>query len=175
MLNNEGKCYSFDSRGSGYGRGEGCAVIILKRVDDALQGKDPIRAIIRNTAINQDGRTSGITFPSTLAQENLQRTVYKDVAINPQSVAYVEAHGTGTVAGDMAEIEAIAKVFCTPGARTLYVGSAKTNIGHLEASSGVAGLIKGALILEKGLIPPNASFEEPKRNLRLGERNIEVT
>lgn len=99
MLNADGKSYAFDSRGSGYGRGEGVATVILKRLEDALQDSDPVRAIIRNTGVNQDGRTSGITLPSQESQQMLVRSVYKDVGLDPTETPYVEAHGTGTVAG----------------------------------------------------------------------------
>lgn len=99
MLNDDGKSYAFDSRGSGYGRGEGVATIVLKRLDDAIRDSDPVRAIVRNTGINQDGRTSGITFPNQKSQETLIRSVYEAAGLDPQRTTYVEAHGTGTVAG----------------------------------------------------------------------------
>ncbi|MCJ1404087.1 hypothetical protein MMC11_007312 [Xylographa trunciseda] len=174
MLSDQGKSFSFDSRGSGYGRGEGVGTIVLKRLDDALRARDPIRAVICNTAVNQDGKTPGITLPSRPAQERLYRRVYEDVGIDPRDTGYVEAHGTGTVAGDLAEIEAIANVFCENRQTSLHVGSIKSNIGHLESSSGVAGLIKAVLVLEKGLIPPNANFETPKEELCLKDHKIRV-
>lgn len=174
MLNGEGKSYSFDARGTGYGRGEGIACLVLKRLDDALQAKDPIRAIIRGTAVNQDGKTAGITLPSREAQERLQRRLYQDINIDPRSVGYVEAHGTGTVAGDLAEMEAIANVFCNEREEHIFVGSVKSNIGHLEGASGLAGVIKAILALEKRMIPPNINFKDPKPGLKLKERNITV-
>ena len=174
MLNGEGKSFSFDARGTGYGRGEGIACLVLKRLDDALQAKDPIRAIIRGSAVNQDGKTAGITLPSREAQENLQRRLYQDINIDPRSVGYVEAHGTGTVAGDLAEMEAIANVFCSEREEPILVGSVKSNIGHLEGASGLAGIIKAILALEKGMIPPNINFENPKPGLKLKEWKITV-
>jgi len=174
MLNDHGKSYSFDSRGSGYGRGEGVATLVLKRLDDALQAGDPIRAIICNTAINQDGKTFGITLPSEQAQEALQRFAYDEACIDPRDVGYIEAHGTGTSAGDYAEIKAIANVFCANRKGPLHVGSIKSNIGHLEGASGLAGLIKAVLVLEKGFIPPNPEFRLPKPELRLSDRGITV-
>ncbi len=174
MLNEDGRCHSFDSRGSGYGRGEGSATVIVKKLDDAIRCGDPIRGIICNTAVNQDGKTSGITFPSQIAQENLQRSIYEKTAIDPRTVGYVEAHGTGTSAGDLAEIGAIGAVFCNDRESPLYVGSIKSNVGHLESASGLAGLIKAILVLEKGLIPPNADFQVTKAELKLSNHNIIV-
>lgn len=174
LLNKDGRSYSFDSRGSGYGRGEGSAVVIVKRLDDALSCGDPIRAVIRSTASNQDGRTSGITVPNQVAQEQLQRSIYENAGLDPSTVGYIEAHGTGTKAGDLAEIGAIRNVFCTDRILPLYVGSIKSNIGHLEAASGLAGLIKAVSVLEKGIIPPNVGFETPKKALRLEDGKLMV-
>ena len=174
MLNNDGRSYPFDSRGSGYGRGEGIAAFILKRWDDAITSGDPVRAVIRKTGVNQDGKTSGITQPNQGSQSRLHRSIYRDVGIDCSSIGYVEAHGTGTAAGDLAEIAAIADVLCERRKSPLFIGSIKSNIGHLESLSGLAGLLKAVLILEKGLIPPNADFGVPKPELKLSERNIKV-
>lgn len=176
MLDDTGRSYSFDRRGNGYGRGEGVTAILIKRLDLALQAGDHVRAIIRNTAVNQDGKTPGITLPSQMAQEHLQRSIYQDAGLNPFDVSYIEAHGTGTTAGDLTEMKAISNVFRDHGqaSGSLFVGSIKSNIGHLESSSGLAGLIKAVLILEKGFIPPNADFRTPKPNLKLDEWNIKV-
>lgn len=176
MLNDAGRSYAFDSRGSGYGRGEGVVTVLLKRLDEALRAADSVRAIIRSTAVNQDGKTDGITLPSQEAQENLARLVYNRAGLNPLNTNYVEAHGTGTVSGDLLEMQGIATVFCENGDRqgTLYVGSIKSNIGHLESSSGLAGLIKTVLVLEKGVIPPNADFQAKKKDLKLEDWNIKV-
>ncbi|KAK2011526.1 beta-ketoacyl synthase domain-containing protein [Colletotrichum eremochloae] len=177
MTNPDGKCYVFDSRGSGYARGEGVVTLILKRLDDAVRDGDKVHAIIRNSGLNQDGKTVGLTLPNPIAQANLMRLVYKNAGLDPADTVYVEAHGTGTqAAGDNAEISSIAEVFCPEGQREdgLYVGSIKSNIGHLEASSGVAGLLKAILILKHGAIPPNIDFIEPKPVLHLEERKIKV-
>ena len=176
MLNTTGRSYPFDSRGSGYGRGEGVTTVLLKRLDDALREGDCIRAIIRNTAVNQDGKTNGITLPSQSAQESLQKSIYQSVGLDPGHTCYVEAHGTGTEAGDLAELQGISNVFCkaTHRSSTLYVGSIKSNIGHLESSSGLAGLIKTVLVLEKGYIPPNADFRTIKPNLKLKDWKLRV-
>lgn len=174
MLNEDGRCYPFDSRGSGYGRGEGCATIVVKILIDALRCGDPIRGVICNTAVNQDGKTSGITFPNQVAQENLQPSIYEKSAIDPRTVGYVEGHGTGTSAGDLAEIGAIGAIFCNDRDSPLYVGSIKSNIGHLESASRPVGLVKVILVLEKGLIPPNADFKVAKAELKLSNHNIIV-
>lgn len=175
MLNDDGRSYAFDARGSGYGRGEGVTCLLLKRLDDALKAGDTIRAVIRDTAVNQDGRTSGITLPSQQAQEALQRSIFRTSGIDPLDIDYVEAHGTGTVAGDQAELQAIAKVFCENRTSNLHVGSIKSNIGHLESASGLAGVIKAILVLENKLIPPNHDFQVPKASLKLGEWKIKVS
>ena len=182
MLNPHGKCYSFDSRGSGYGRGEGAGMVVLKRLTDALHSGDPIRAIIRNTGVNQDGRTSGITLPSQESQRDLIQAVYARAGLRPQDTGYVEAHGTGTVAGDAKEIGAIAEVFCCERGRyeanstaSVNVGSIKANIGHTESAAGIAALIKAVLVLEKGAIPPNVNLEILKDGLALEDRGISVS
>lgn len=174
MLNSDGNSYSFDAHGAGYGRGEGIAAIVLKRLKDALKDKDPIRAVIHATAINQDGRTAGLTKPSSQAQAELHRSVFANSALCPQDIGYVETHGTGTVTGDLAESQAISEVYQTSSEHPVYVGSIKSNLGHLEATSGLASLIKAILIMEKKLIPPNADFGDPKPSLDLAKRGLIV-
>lgn len=175
MLSDTGRSHPFDSRGSGYGRGEGVTTVLIKRLDDALQAGDPVRAIIRNTAVNHDGKTNGITLPNQRSQESLERSIYQGAGLDPHNICYVEAHGTGTAAGDLAELQGIANVFCgNDRQHNLYVGSIKSNIGHLESSSGLAGLIKTILILEKGFIPPNADFLNRKQDLKLEDWKMEV-
>lgn len=177
ILNPEGRCFAFDSRGSGYGRGEGVATIVLKRLDDALKAGDNIRAVIRHTGVNQDGKTSGIALPSQQAQEILVRGMYQELGLEPLDVQYIEAHGTGTIAGDTTEMRSISSVFCNGNRRQhpLYVGSVKSNIGHLESASGLAGLVKTVLILEKGYIPPNINLEEIKSGLEDQIQQIRVS
>lgn len=176
MLNGNGRSYSFDARGAGYGRGEGVTAVILKRLDDALEAGDNIRAVIRNTSINHDGKTNGITFPSSDAQEALQRKAYQQAGSDPSAVQYIEAHGTGTAAGDVAELQGIAQAFCKDRSfsNPLYVGSIKSSIGHLESASGLAGVIKAVLMLERGYILPNANFQKPKPGMKLDEWKIKV-
>ncbi|TEY79898.1 hypothetical protein BOTCAL_0040g00130 [Botryotinia calthae] len=175
MLNDSGRSFPFDERGSGYGRGEGVVTVLLKRLDHAIRMGDNIRSVICSTAVNQDGKTNGITLPDSQAQESLIRLVYKNSNLDPCKIDYIEAHGTGTIAGDLAEIQTIKNVFC--GDRRvseLYVGSIKSNIGHLESSSGLAGLIKAVLFLERGVILPNSDFIQEKKGLALDEWKIKI-
>ncbi len=176
MLGEEGKCYTYDSRGSGYGRGEGAVSVVLKPLDLAIHDGDSIRAMIRNSGTNQDGKTNGITFPNGEAQASLMRSVYQYAGLDPMDTAYVEAHGTGTAAGDPVEAQAIACVFA--GNREidnpLYVGSVKTNIGHLEAASGLAAIVKTVFALTEGMIPPNINFEKSNKDIPLEEWNMKV-
>src|SRR5687768_17395032 len=175
MLNDDGKSYTFDSRGSGYGRGEGVATVVIKRLRDALEDGDTIHSVIRISGSNQDGKTNGVTLPSPEAQEALMRQVYKNAGLDPHETLYVEAHGTGTVAGDHAEAKSLSRVFCErKRPRNLWVGSVKTNMGHLEAASGLAGLIKAVMVLKKKQIPPNLNYIEPKSGLMLDERQLQV-
>ncbi|KAL8668761.1 MAG: hypothetical protein Q9168_006619 [Polycauliona sp. 1 TL-2023] len=161
MLSADGKCYSFDHRGTGYGRGEGFGVLVLKRLADAVRDQDTIRAIIRNTGCNQDGYTPGITQPNSLSQETLIKNTYSSVGISMLPTRYFEAHGTGTPVGDPAETQALGSAFSKTRSvqDPLWVGAVKSNIGHLEGCSGIASVIKTILVLEKGIIPPNTNFE----------------
>ncbi|KAK3942538.1 putative polyketide synthase protein [Diplogelasinospora grovesii] len=177
MIGSTGRSYPFDSRGEGYGRGEGCVVLVLKRLQDALRDRDSIRTVIRGTALNQDGYTAaGITHPNGAAQAALIRAAYAQANLRPQDVAYVEAHGTGTVAGDREELAALAEVFTGQQDRRLplYVGSIKGSIGHTENTSGLASLVKAALILDREIIPPVAGFSKssPKPGLPLDRVRI---
>ena len=160
FLSPSGQCLSFDHRANGYARAEGVGTLILKPLRGAIRDGDTIRAVIRGTGINQDGKTPGITVPSSLAQETLIRDIYRGVGLGFEETMFVEAHATGTAAGDPCESEALARVFGpTHDEIPLHVGAIKSNIGHLEGGSGVAGLIKAVYALEKGIIPPNANFE----------------
>ncbi|KAL3432034.1 putative polyketide synthase [Aspergillus tetrazonus] len=173
FLSADGKCYAFDSRASGYGRGEGVATLVLKRLSDALAAGDPIRAVIRESMVNQDGKTETITSPSLEAQERLVRGCYQKAGLDPVETQYFEAHGTGTQSGDTVEAQGIATVFAARE-QPLPIGSIKTNIGHTEAASGLASLIKTALAMEKGVIPPSINFEEVNPKLKLDEWNLRV-
>ncbi|KAI1779417.1 ketoacyl-synt-domain-containing protein [Hypoxylon cercidicola] len=163
FLSPDGKCYSFDARANGYGRGEGVGIVVLKRLKDAIRDNDNIRAVIRGSRVNQDGRTPGITLPSAEAQLRNISTVYKRAGLSVDKTAYVECHGTGTQAGDWRELKAISDALCAERdpAEPIYVGSVKANIGHLEGCAGIAGLIKGILAIENGMIPKQLNFEAP--------------
>ena len=152
------------------------ATIIIKPLSDALRDGNNVRAVITASALNQDGKTPTITSPSQAAQEELIRTCYREVGLNPRDTCYVEAHGTGTKAGDPVESRAIGSVFGKgrSAQNPLYVSSIKTNIGHLEAASGIAAVIKVALALEKGLIPPSINFETPNADIDMAHLKITV-
>lgn len=140
FLSPDGRCFSFDHKANGYGRGEGVGTIIVKRLSDALKDGDTIRAVIRGTGVNQDGRTAGISLPSSQAQESLMRSVYAEAGLTLNETHMVEAHGTGTAAGDPLEASAIARTFSSRRKDIpLYVGAIKSSIGHLEGGAGIAG------------------------------------
>jgi acyl transferase domain-containing protein len=157
FLSPDGKCYSFDERANGYARGEGIVSLVIKPLSTALRDGDTIRALIRGTGVNSDGRTPGITQPSSEAQVALIRETYSRFGLDPSLTRYFEAHGTGTAMGDLLEAKAIATVFSRKhrGDSPLIVGALKSNIGHLEGASGLAGVIKAILVLENEVIPPN--------------------
>jgi acyl transferase domain-containing protein/SAM-dependent methyltransferase/acyl carrier protein len=163
MLAPDGRCKTFDKSADGYVRGEGAGVVVLKRLSDALAAGDRIHALVRGSAVNQDGRSSGLTVPNGPAQEAVIREALKSAALTPADVQYVEAHGTGTSLGDPIEVQALARALGEGHSQAdpLIVGSAKTNIGHLEAAAGIAGLIKLSLALQHKRIPQHLHFREP--------------
>ena len=177
LLSPDGRSYSFDDRAvNGFGRGEGTSCIVLKPLEAALRDHDPIRAIIRNSGTNQDGKTAGITMPNGEAQVALIQSVYKTAGLDPLATEYIEAHGTGTAVGDPIEAAALGKVFGRkPDQRPLYIGSIKSNIGHLEGASGVCSIIKSALMLERKFLLPNYDFQKPNRKIPFSEWNMRVT
>ncbi|UKZ52827.1 Type I Iterative PKS [Trichoderma virens] len=159
FLAGDGKSYSFDHRAGGYSRGEGVATVLIKRLSTALRDGNTIRAVVRATGLNQDGRTPGITLPSATAQEQMIREVYKRGGLDLAETAYIEAHATGTAAGDPIEARAIANSFNTADRESpLIVGAVKSAIGHTEGASGLAGIIKSVMVLESAMIPPNTNF-----------------
>ncbi|MEM7132773.1 MAG: type I polyketide synthase [Chloroflexota bacterium] len=176
MLSPDGRCKSFDAQGNGYVRGEGAGIIVLKPYAAALADGDSIAAVIRGTAINQDGRTSSITIPGQAAQEAMLAQAYEQAGVAPHHVQYVEAHGTGTPVGDPIEAKALGAVLGRnrPVDDACLIGSAKSNIGHLEAGSGIAGLIKAVLCIQHGQIPPSLHFETPNPDIPFEELKLRV-
>lgn len=160
-LSPDGYCKTFDAAADGYVRGEGCGLVVLKRLSDAVANGDNILGVIRGTATNQDGRSSGLTVPNGQAQQACIRAALKDGKVDPSQVNYIETHGTGTSLGDPIEAKALTDVFCKDGRDTpLTLGSVKTNIGHLEAAAGVASLIKVVLGLQNKQIPPHLHLKQ---------------
>jgi len=142
FLSPNGRCFSFDHRANGFARGEGVGTVIVKRLSDALRDGDTIRAVVRGTGINQDGRTPGLTLPSSEAQERLIKTTYASAGLDFDDTMLVEAHGTGTRQGDAIEARGIAQAFKSRRKdRPLYLGSIKASVGHLEGAAGVAGYV----------------------------------
>ena len=177
MLSPDGQCKAFDASANGYVRGEGCGVVVLKRLSEAEADGDRIRAVIRGAAVNHGGASVGLTVPNTPALEEVMETALSDAGISPLEMDYLEAHGTGTAVGDPIEIDAVAAVYGKgrPADRPLLVGSVKTNIGHLESAAGVAGVIKAALVLERGVIPGHLHFHDPNPSLDWDRLPLRVT
>lgn len=175
MFSKEGRSFAFDDRANGYGRGEGCTGVLLKPLSAALRDGDHIRAVIRNSVLNQDGRTPGISVPSAVAQKEAIRRAYRQAKLALRA-DYVEAHGTGTKVGDPIEARAIAEAFTQgrPVGYQLPIGSIKANIGHTEGAAGLAGLIKTVLMLEHGVIPPQANYETPNPDILLDKWKLRV-
>ncbi len=178
MMSPDGRCKTFDASANGYVRGEGCGVVVLKRLSDAVAADDRILALIRGSAVNHDGRSNGLSAPNGPAQEAVIRAALSEAGLEPRQISYLEAHGTGTRLGDPIEIEALRSVFApeVPGARRqpLLVGSVKTNIGHLESAAGIAGLAKIILALQHDQIPPHLHLRAVNPLLRLEETPIEI-
>lgn len=166
MMAPDGHCKAFDARADGFVRGEGCGVLIFKRLSDAQAAGDPIVAVIRGTACNQDGRSNGLTAPNGAAQEALLKAALKNAGVESDAVGYVEAHGTGTKLGDPIEVLALDAAFGqNRRGSALLTGSVKANIGHLESAAGAAGLIKLALMLKHGVIPRQIHFDTPNPHI----------
>jgi len=169
----DGKCKVFDESADGYVRGEGCALIVMKRLTDAQANGDPILAVLRGSAINQDGASNGLTAPNGLAQEQVIRAALAAANAEPRDVGYVEAHGTGTPLGDPQELNALANVYGGRD-RALRVGSVKSNLGHLESAAGIAGLLKAVLAVRDGVIPANLHHTRPTPHFAWRERALTV-
>jgi acyl transferase domain-containing protein/acyl carrier protein len=162
MLAPDGRCKTFDAKADGYARGEGCGIVVLKRLSDALANGDAICGLIRGSAVNQDGYGNGLTAPNLLAQQAVIRQALEQARIRPEQVGYIETHGTGTALGDPIEVEALRATYGSerPSDNACALGSVKTNIGHLEGAAGVAGLIKALLALQQQAIPPHLHFTQ---------------
>ncbi len=177
MLSPDGQCKAFDASANGYVRGEGCGVVVLKRLSEAEADGDRIWAVIRGAAVNHGGASVGLTVPNTPALEEVMKTALSDAGISPLEMDYLEAHGTGTAVGDPIEIDAVAAVYGKdrPADLPLLIGSVKTNIGHLESAAGVAGVIKAALVLNRGVIPKHLHFHNPNPSLDWDRLPLQVT
>src|SRR5882757_4300209 len=176
MLAPDGRCKTFDAAADGYVRGEGCGVIVIKRLEDAIRDGDRIRAVIRGSAINQDGASGGLTVPNGVAQQRVIADALKRAGVAPSDVGYLEAHGTGTSLGDPIEAQAAGAVFGVgrEASQPLLIGSAKTNIGHLEAAAGIAGVIKVILSLENELLPQHLHFQNPSPHIPWDRLAVQV-
>ncbi|MCA9126961.1 MAG: SDR family NAD(P)-dependent oxidoreductase [Planctomycetales bacterium] len=176
VLSPDGRCKSFDARANGYVRSEGAGMVVLKPLHAALRDKDPVYAVVRSTALNQDGRTPGMTVPSQAAQEALIRSACAKARVLPSEIQYVEAHGTGTPVGDPIEASAVGSVIGAgrTSDEACFIGSVKTNIGHLEAGAGIASLIKVALALHHRRIPAHLHFEKPNPEIDFRKLGLRV-
>lgn len=176
MLSVDGQCKTFDAGANGYVQGEGVGVVILKPLDKALRDNDRIYAVISGSAVNQDGKTNGLTAPNGLQQEALLKTAYQQANTNPQDISYVECHGTGTFLGDPIEIQALGEVVGKrrDSDKPCWIGSVKTNIGHLEPAAGIASIIKVALALHHGTIPPHLNLSTPNPHIAFDKYQFKV-
>ena len=154
MMSPSGRCKTFSADADGYVRGEGCGVVVLKRWEDAQKDGDRVLALIRGSAVNHDGRTNGLTAPNGRSQQTVIRRALADAGLEPAAIGYVETHGTGTVLGDPIEVDALCEVLGRERMQPCWLGAVKANIGHLESASGVASLIKAALVLQHAKAPP---------------------
>ena len=176
MLSSDGRCKTFDASADGYVRGEGCGVVVLKRLSDALRDGDNIQAIIKGSAVNQDGLTHGITAPNGPSQQVVIHEALEKAGVKPAQISYVETHGTGTILGDPIEVNSLKTVLMKGRDvnQSCYIGSVKSNIGHLEAAAGIAGLIKVVLSLQHEEIPPHLHFKQLNPYIKLNKTPIKI-
>ena len=174
MMAEDGRCKTFDASADGYVRGEGCGVIILKRLEDARQDGDRILAVIKGSAINQDGRSNGLTAPNGRSQQAVIERALANAQVNAREISYIEAHGTGTSLGDPIEVNSLKAVLGNEREDICYLGSLKTNIGHLESAAGIASLIKTVLCLQHRAIPPNLHFQQLNPLIDLADSSIAI-
>jgi phthiocerol/phenolphthiocerol synthesis type-I polyketide synthase A len=171
-----GRCHAFDASADGFVRGEGCGVVVLKRLTDAVADGDRVLAVVRGSAVNQDGRSNGLMAPNPAAQMAVLRAAYANAGVEPRHVDYVEAHGTGTLLGDPIEARALGRVLGRGRAESasLLIGSVKSNLGHLDAAAGVAGFIKAVLAVQRGCVPANLDFQTPNPHIPFAELGLKV-
>ncbi|MGE2716644.1 beta-ketoacyl synthase N-terminal-like domain-containing protein, partial [Mycolicibacterium litorale] len=171
-----GRCHAFDAAADGFVRGEGCGVVVLKRLGDAQRDGDRVLAVVRGSAVNQDGRSNGLMAPNPGAQIAVLRAAYAGGGVDPREVDYVEAHGTGTLLGDPIEARALGTVLGRgrSGVSPLLIGSVKSNLGHLEAAAGIAGFIKAVLAVQRGHVPANLNFCEPNPHIPFDDLRLKV-
>jgi acyl transferase domain-containing protein len=172
----DGRCKTFDAQADGFGRGEGCSVVVLKRLSDAVADGDRVLAVIRGSAVNQDGRSTVLAAPNGRAQEALIREALANAQLGPERIGFVETHGTGTALGDPIEVEAIAATIgrAQAGAGPCLLGSAKANLGHLEAAAGATGLIKAILALRNAVVPPQPNFLKLNPHISLAGTRLAI-
>ncbi|NJR69835.1 MAG: SDR family NAD(P)-dependent oxidoreductase [Synechococcales cyanobacterium CRU_2_2] len=174
-LATDGRCKTFDAAADGYARGEGCGMVVLKRLSDALANQDQILAVVRGSAVNHDGVSNGLTAPNGTAQAAVIRQAIANARVKPDQIQYVEAHGTGTSLGDPIELVALGEAMHTAErSQPLWVGSAKTNVGHLEAAAGMSSLIKVILSLQHRQIPPHLHFSQPNPHIPWERLAVEI-
>ncbi|HKP39823.1 MAG TPA: type I polyketide synthase [Mycobacterium sp.] len=175
-LSPSGVCHAFDADADGFVRGEGCGVVVLKRLGDAIRDGDRVLAVVRGSAVNQDGRSNGLMAPNPSAQMAVLRAAYANAGVAPQEVDYVETHGTGTLLGDPIEARALGTVLGRgrPEQAPLLIGAIKSNLGHLEAAAGIAGFIKAVLAVQRGTIPGNLNFRTPNPHIPFDQIRLEV-
>jgi phthiocerol/phenolphthiocerol synthesis type-I polyketide synthase B len=176
MLSQSGRCHTFDAAADGFVRAEGAAVVVLKRLSDAVRDGDRVLAVIRGSAVNQDGRSNGLMAPNPAAQMAVLRSAYANAGVDARDVDYVEAHGTGTALGDPIEARALGTVLGRgrPAQEPLLIGSVKTNLGHLEAAAGIAGLAKAVLALDRGSIPATIGYANPNPHIPFAKLRLKV-
>ena len=176
LLSPDGRCKPFDSRADGMGRGEGCGVVVLKKLEAARRDGDRVLAIIRGSAVNQDGSTNGLTAPNGLSQRQVLTRAIRNAGVEPREIGYVEAHGTGTSLGDPIEVEALSDVLGEGGRRDVpcTLGAVKANIGHLEGAAGIAGLIKTVLVLRNRWLPPVTNLKQLSPHLAIDDTVLSI-
>ncbi len=177
VLSADGRCKAFDAAADGFVRSEGCGLVVLQRLSTAMAAGAPVLAVVKGSAVNQDGRSSGLTVPNGPSQQAVVRKALANAEVEPGQVGYVEAHGTGTALGDPIEVQALAEVFgaARSQADPLLIGSAKTNLGHLETAAGVAGFMKLVLAVRHGVLPPHLHLNNLNPHIPWQEIPVKVT